>query len=102
MCISVFSVWDPRDPPKFPFPVHVANVVIGCASTSVGRDRQGELKAEPLDAFVKGLRDGKKCKDAIQTNALAREKGEEGVQLCVLHRLVTCGPLHVEHCTTNK
>ncbi|CAM9355383.1 unnamed protein product [Ectocarpus sp. 8 AP-2014] len=35
---------------------------------------EGELKAEPLDAFVKGLRDGKKCKDAIKTNAEARER----------------------------
>lgn len=37
---------------------------------------QGELKADPLDAFVKGLRDGSRCKDALRNNAKAREKGE--------------------------
>ncbi|CAN0056968.1 unnamed protein product, partial [Hapterophycus canaliculatus] len=35
---------------------------------------EGELKAEPLDTFVKKLRDGKKCKDAIRSNAEARDQ----------------------------
>ena len=45
---------------------------------------QGELKAEPLDAFVKGLRDGKRCEESIRNNAQAREAGEERLGLFVL------------------
>lgn len=37
---------------------------------------KGELKADPLDTFVKGLRDGEQCKEAVKSKARAREKGE--------------------------
>lgn len=39
--------------------------------------RQGELKAEPLDTFVKGLRDGSKCKEAGESKARSKQKGTE-------------------------
>ncbi|CAM9662597.1 unnamed protein product [Sphacelaria rigidula] len=35
---------------------------------------EGELKADPLDTFVKGLRDGEQCKEAVKSKARAREK----------------------------
>lgn len=35
---------------------------------------EGELKAEALDTFVKGLRDGRQCKEAFKSKAESREK----------------------------